>query len=33
MMQILRKTELPSSVLVVSDDNLEWLLSNYMLTR
>lgn len=33
MMQILREAELPSSVLVVSDDNLEWLLSNYMLTK
>ena len=33
MMQILREAELPSSVLVVSDDNLEWLLSNYVLTR
>ena len=33
MMQILREAELPSSVLVVSDDNLEWLLSNYMLAK
>ena len=33
MMQILREAELPSSVLVVSDDNLEWLLSNYVLTK
>ena len=33
MMQILRQAEGPSSVLMVSDDNLEWLLSNYMLTR
>lgn len=33
MMQEIRSIEVPSSVLTVVDDNLEWLLSDYLLTQ
>lgn len=33
MMKIIRETETPGSILISSDDNLEWLLSDYILTK
>lgn len=33
MMQVLLNMDQPSPILVISDDNLEWLLSDYMLTK
>ena len=33
MMQVLLSLDQPSPILVISDDNLEWLLSDYMLTK
>lgn len=33
MMKIIKNTQTPSSILISSDDNLEWLLSDYILTK
>lgn len=33
IMQLIRESDTPGSILISSDDNLEWLLSNYALTK
>ena len=33
MMKVIHKIDTPCSILIVTDDNLEWLLSDYMLSK